>query len=85
MLMAGQTLLEQADPVVALLLEILPPLEEAGYQVLASGYAPFRQVILDGEASVAEALAPLSEALAGTPGAGCLPALEALLTASIAP
>jgi hypothetical protein len=85
MLMAGQALLEQADPVVALLLEILPPLEEAGYQVLASGYAPFRQAILDGEASVAEALAPLSEALAGTPGAGCLPALEALLTAPIAP
>lgn len=82
LMVAGQGYLEQMDPAIALLIAIAGPLEDAGFEVLAPFYEPYRQGFLDNEAAIADALAPLGEALAGTPGAGCLPALEALLLAN---
>lgn len=84
MLVAGQATLESADPVLSALIGLVQPLETAGFDALAPLYGPNRQQFLDAEASAAHAVAPITEAIAATPGAGCLPALEGLLTTSAA-
>jgi hypothetical protein len=85
MLVAGQQTLESADPALSLLIGLIQPLEESGFDAMAPFYGPSRQQFLDAEASAAQALAPITEAIAAAPGAGCLPALEGMLTTSAAP
>lgn len=84
MLVAGQQTLESADPVLSVLIGLVQPLETAGFEALAPFYGPNRQQLLDAEASAAHAIAPITEAVAATPGAGCLPAVEGLLITSAA-
>lgn len=84
LMVAGQEQLEQVDPALVVLVALAGPVEEAGFAALEPLYGPYRQDMLDGEATVAELLAPLADSLAGTPGAGCLPALEEALLQLVA-
>lgn len=82
LMVAGQGYLTQMDPALTALIAVVAPLQQAGFEALAPLYGDHRQDVLDGEKALAEALAPLAESLAATPGAGCLPALEALLVSN---
>jgi hypothetical protein len=72
----GQQLDAHADQMNALV-GVVHPLEQAGFDALNPLYAPYRQQVLDGEASVAGALQPGAAAFTGLPGASCFPALQA--------
>lgn len=66
---------EQSDATVTLMRQ----LTTSGYETMEPFYGPFREDFLDAAAQMAEAMAPYSEALAGSPAAVCLVALEGML------
>jgi hypothetical protein len=74
----GQQLDANAAQVNALV-GVVHPLEQAGFDALNPLYAPYRQQVLAGEASLASTMKPGVAAFAGLPGATCLPAALALL------
>jgi hypothetical protein len=58
--------------------QVVHPLEQAGFDALNPLYGPYREQFLAGEAAVAGALEPGVAAFASAPGASCLPAALAL-------
>ena len=58
--------------------QVIRPLEQAGFDALNPLYAPYRDQFLAGEAALAGALEPGVAAFAGAPGASCVPAALAL-------
>lgn len=82
LLKASEPLLAQADPLLSALAPPSQELEQAGFDLLAPFYEPYRQSFLDAEADFAAAFAPLAESMATAPGTECIVALEGMLVAS---
>lgn len=76
----GATALDKAKPLLDALTPALQGLEQAGFDLLAPLYLPFRQDFLDAQADLAAALAPITQAISTAPGTECLIALQGLLT-----
>ncbi|MBV9412568.1 MAG: hypothetical protein JO148_13290 [Acidimicrobiia bacterium] len=56
------------------LVGVVHPLEQQGYDAVSPLYGPYRQQVLNGETSVANAIQPGAAAFANLPGASCVPA-----------
>ena len=59
--------------------QVIRPLEQAGFDALNPLYGPYRDQFLAGEAALAGAIEPGVAAFAGAPGASCFPAALALM------
>lgn len=75
--------LDQAAPLLGTVTPIVQQLGQAGFGTLAPLYGAQRQSVLDVEAQLASALAPIVEQLATAPGSECLVALEGLLVSAL--
>lgn len=79
MMIAGGEQLDARQEELALLVSVLRPLQDQGFDALSPLYSPYRPQVLAAEAEFAARAAPVVAALAGMPGATCMPAALALI------
>lgn len=79
LIIEGGEQLDAHEAEMAMLVSVLRPLQQAGFDTISPFYSPYRQQFLEGEAALAEAIRPGVAAFAAAPGASCFPAMLALV------